>query len=181
MNNTHNLSKGTLSYQDYKKLINYGIIFSKKEIPKNSIQPASIDLRLGKIAYKISASFLAINETIEDKISKLGLKRIDISKGKLFKKNVTYLVEIQENLYLTNNISGKCNPKSSTGRLDIFCRAITDFNSEYELIKKDYKGKIFLEITSKTFNIIFSEGDKLNQLRLRNYKVKFITYKQLKI
>tara|TARA_Y100001960_G_scaffold298075_1_gene344983 strand:- start:93 stop:1193 length:1101 start_codon:yes stop_codon:yes gene_type:complete len=174
------ISKGTLNYQDYIFLNNKKIICSKKKIPKNSFQPASIDLRLGCFAYKIKASFLAINEKIEDKIINLNLKPINISNGKIFKKNNTYLVEIQEYLNLSKNLSGKCNPKSSTGRLDIFCRIITDFNSEYELIKKGYKGKLYLEITSKTFNINFTAGDKLNQLRLRNYKTKYINDNKLK-
>ena len=179
INNKYNFLNGTLGYQDYKALIEKKIIYAKKNIPNNSIQPASIDLRLGNIAYKISSSFLSINKTVEEKLKKFKEKNIDISNGYLFKKNETYLVELQEILNLNKNISGKCNPKSSTGRLDIFCRVITDYNSEYEAIKKGYKGKIYLEITSKTFNIAFAAGDKLNQLRLRNVKVDYLNDHQL--
>ena len=168
------ISKGTLCFQDYDRIIKRGLIFSKKEIPYESIQPASLDLRLGETAYKISSSFLAINEKVKEKINKYKIKKINIANGYLFKKNSTYLVELQENLNLNKNISGRCNPKSSTGRLDIFCRTISDYCEEYEVIKLGYKGKIYLEITSKTFNVVFKTGDKLNQLRLSNFKTNYI-------
>ena len=169
MNNKNtNICKGTLGYQDYKTLIKKNIIYSQKNIPEGSIQPASIDMRLGDIAYEISSSFLSVNQSVEEKLILYKEKKVNISNGFLFKKNITYLVELQEKLNLTKNLSGKSNPKSSTGRLDIFCRVITDYNSEYEIIKNGYKGKVYIEITSKTFNIIFTTGDKLNQLRLRN-------------
>ena len=169
MKNSKNLTtrKGTLGFQDYKFLIEKGHIFSYDNIPKNSIQPASIDLRLGYNAYEVSASFIAKNQTVKSRLRSFVKRYINISNGFLFKKNKTYLVEVLENLKLNKNISGKCNPKSSTGRLDIFCRVITDYNSEYEIIKKGYKGKLYIEITPKTFDIVFCYGDKLSQLRLQ--------------
>jgi len=178
-NKKPNISEGTLVYQDYKILIEKKIIYSKEVIPDSSIQPASIDLRLGNIAYEISSSFLSINQSVEEKLRRFQEKKINISNGFLFKKNITYLVELQEKLNLTKNLSGKSNPKSSTGRLDIFCRIITDYNSEYEVIRKGYRGKIYIEITSKTFDIIFSAGDKLNQLRLRNRDIIYLDDEQL--
>ena len=176
----NNIPLGTLVYQDYKILINNKQILSKSLIPEDSIQPASIDLRLGNIAYEVSSSFLAINEKVSKKINNFKKKEIDISNGYLFKKNKTYIVEIQEYLNLNNNIYGKCNPKSSTGRLDIFCRIITDYNSDYEIIKKGYKGKIHIEITPKTFDIIFTKNDKLSQLRLRNISTLYLNDKKIK-
>ena len=173
------ISFGTLGYQDYETLIEKKFIYSKNKIPINSLQPASIDLRLGSTAYEISASFLAIRETVESKLKRFKLAKINIENGFLFQKNITYLVELQEILNLNKKISGKCNPKSSTGRLDIFCRAVTDNNTEYEIIKKGYKGKIYLEITSKTFDIVFTKGDKLNQLRLKNGNFNYLSDSEL--
>jgi len=174
MKSSSKIPKGTLCFQDYEKIIKKELIFAKNKIPYESIQPASLDLRLGKNAHKISSSFLAINCKVEEKINEYRIKKIDISNGYLFKKNSTYLVELQENLKLNNNIFGRCNPKSSTGRLDIFCRTITDYCEEYEVIKSGYRGKLYLEITTKTFDISFKTGDKLNQLRLSNFKTNYI-------
>ena len=181
MKNSKNLTtrKGTLGFQDYKFLIEKGHIFSYDNIPKNSIQPASIDLRLGYNAYEVSASFIAKNQTVKSRLRSFVKRYINISNGFLFKKNKTYLVEVLENLKLNKNISGKCNPKSSTGRLDIFCRVITDYNSEYEIIKKGYKGKLYIEITPKTFDIVFCYGDKLSQLRLRKESTVYLSDKEI--
>ena len=173
--------KGALTYQDYSNLIINKRIFSYKKIPATCIQPASLDLRLDKKAYEISSSFLATESRVEERLKNFKLKTINLSKGYLFKKNITYLVELQEELNLNKYYFGKCNPKSSTGRLDIFCRTITDYNSEYEIIKNGYKGKIYLEITSKTFNIIFKEGDILNQLRLRFNKIVYLNDDRIRI
>ena len=168
------ISKGTLTYKDYESFIKNHSIHAEKNIPKNSIQPASLDLRLGKVGYEISSSFVPIDKTVLKKLKYYKKRKVDLSNGFLFKKNVTYLIELQEKLNLNKNIFGKCNPKSSTGRLDIFCRIITDYNSEYEIIKNGYKGSIYIEVTSKTFDIILTEGDKLNQLRLRNGKTHYL-------
>ncbi|MBI29421.1 MAG: 2'-deoxycytidine 5'-triphosphate deaminase [Pelagibacteraceae bacterium] len=165
------IKNGALAYQNYKFLIENNIINSNNRIPDESIQPASIDLRLGNFAYRVSSSFLTINKTVEDRIKNFIIDKIDISQGHLFKKNQIYIVEVQESLNLDSKLSGKCNPKSSTGRLDILSRVISDYSSEYEVIKPGYKGKIYLEITSKTFNIVFTEGDKLSQLRLRKNNI----------
>jgi len=178
-NKNTDICKGTLGYQDYKVLIEKNIIYSEEVIPESSIQPASIDMRLGDNAYEVSSSFLPVNQSVKEKLRLFKEKKVNISKGFLFKKNITYLVELKEQLNLTKNLSGKSNPKSSTGRLDIFCRVITDYNSEYEIIKNGYKGKVYIEITSKTFDIIFTSGDKLNQLRLRNNNTVYLNDKEI--
>ena len=85
---------------------------------------------------------------MRDKLSDMIINKIDLSKKKIFKKNKTYIVCLNEKLNLNHNIRGLCNPKSSTGRLDIFCRAILDYSDEYERIPLNYSGEIFLEITS---------------------------------
>ena len=156
---------GSLVYQDYVNLIKNKNIISN-HFKKLQIQPSSIDLSLSSECYEINYSFLSPNTNVREKIKKYSVKKINLEKKYLFKTNKTYLVKLNEKLYLKNNIFGHCNPKSSTGRLDIFCRTIVDYTDEYEKIPINYKGEIFLEITSRSFNIEFQKGDILNQLRL---------------
>jgi len=103
---------------------------------------------------------------MKDKLLEFSLQKISLKEGSILKKNITYLIKLNEKLNLPKNIFGKCNPKSSTGRLDIFCRAILDYSDEYEKIPLNYSGEIFLEITSRSFDIEFHAGDSLNQMRL---------------
>ena len=157
--------KGSLSDVDYKALYKSKQIISKN-FNLNQVQPSSLDLSLSCECYEIKYSFLSPNEKVRDKLKSLIVKKINLNKKYIFKKNKTYLVKINEELNLRNNIFGHCNPKSSTGRLDIFCRTIVDFSDEYEKIPKNYRGEIFLEVTSRSFNIKLQSGNKLNQLRL---------------
>ncbi len=170
---------GSLIYSDYKKLIqNKHIVY--KKISYKQIQPSSIDLTLSNECYEIKHSFLSPNTTVRNKLQSKISKKIDLSKYYLFKKNKTYLVKINEMLNLDKNIFGHCNPKSSTGRLDIFCRSIVNFSDEYEKIPKNYSGEIFLEITTRSFNVKLKEGDSLNQLRLIFKKNNFLKDSELK-
>ncbi len=158
---------GALVYDDYLNL------FIKKHITgikntKSQIQPSSVDLSLSNECYELKASFLSPNSKVRDKLNKISIKKIDLSRPKIFKKNKTYIVKLNEKLNLNASIKGHCNPKSSTGRLNVFCRTILDYCDEYEKIPKNYKGEMFLEITTRSFDINFAEGDKLNQMRLVN-------------
>jgi Deoxycytidine deaminase len=131
---------GSLTYDDYIKL------FQKKEIEsydlnKNQIQPSSLDLSLSKECYEIKYSFLSPRSKVRDKLEDLIVKKINLENKSTFEINKTYLVKLNEKLKLSNNIFGHCNPKSSTGRLDIFCRTIVDYTDEYEKIPKNYKGE----------------------------------------
>ena len=159
------MSKGSLVYEDYKYLIkNNNIIY--KQYAVSQIQPSSFDLTLSKECYEIEASFLSANSPIRKKLKNIIKKKINLENSYVFKRNITYLVRLNEKLKLPKNIFGKCNPKSSTGRLDIFCRTILDNCDEYEKIPSNYSGEIFLEITSRSFDIQFKSGDSLNQMRL---------------
>ncbi len=157
--------KGSLVYQDYINLIKNDLIIGEN-IQQTQIQPSSLDLSLSAECYQIKHSFLSYNSNVRSKLTNLIIKKINLNNEFIFKKNKTYLVRLNERLKLKKNIFGHCNPKSSTGRLDIFCRSIVDYAEEYEKIPKDYKGEIFLEITSRSFDIAFKKGDILNQLRL---------------
>ena len=170
---------GSLTHVDYKNLYNKKEIFFDK-FNLEQIQPSSLDLSLSSECYEIKNSFLAHNTKVRDKLENLIIKKINLDKEFIFKINKTYIVRLNEKLKLSKNTFGHCNPKSSTGRLDIFCRTIVDFTDEYEKIPINYKGEIFLEITCRSFNIKFKKGNKLNQLRLVNKKHNYLSDKELK-
>lgn len=157
---------GILPSQEIRELIRNGKIRSGVEIDDGQIQPASMDLRLGTIAYRIQASFLpGRSSTIQTKIKDLCLAEIDLSKPALLEKGAVFIVPLVESLALPSDIGGKANPKSTTGRLDIFTRLITDGGLEFERVPNGYKGQLFVEIVSRTFPIVVGAGTKLNQLR----------------
>mgnify|MGYP001394421592 CR=1 FL=1 len=150
-----------------------------KNINVNQIQPSSLDLSLSEECFEVKHSFLSYNSKVRSKLKDLAIKKINLNKEFTFKKNKTYIVRVNESLNLQNNIFGHCNPKSSTGRLDIFCRSIVDYAEEYEKIPKNYNGEIFIEITSRSFDISFKKGNCLNQLRLINKSHNYLSDKQL--
>ena len=166
-------SIGSLTYEDYNYLYNQNKIYSSK-FSINQIQPSSVDLTLSEECYEICASFLSISGSVRNYLNKVKIKKIDLTNKYLFKKNKTFLVKLNESLNLDKNIYGLCNPKSSTGRLDIFCRTILDHSDEYEKVPMNYNGEMFIEITSQSFDIVFQKGDSLNQLRLVNKRNLYI-------
>ena len=170
---------GTLVYEDYLSLYKNNKIKSLS-FKKLQIQPSSIDLSLSEECYEIKTSFLSPDYKVRDKLKQISAKKISLKKSKIFKKNKTYIVKLNETLNLSNSLSGHCNPKSSTGRLNIFCRTILDFCDEYEKIPKNYNGEMFLEITTRSFDIKISKGDKLNQMRLRKKTNNYLDDEDLK-
>ena len=130
------------------------------------IQPASLDLRLGPVAYRVRASFLPGKfSTVENKVRELLMNQIDLRSGAVFEKRCVYIVPLMEELFLPEGVSGKANPKSTTGRLDIFVRLITDYGMEFERVAPGYKGKLYAEVVPRTFTVRVQEGMRLNQLR----------------
>jgi dCTP deaminase len=157
---------GILPSQEIRELIRNGKIRSTQEISDGQIQPASMDLRLGSVAYRIQASFLpGRTSTIERKIKDLCLAEIDLTKPALLERDAVFIVPLVESLALPSDIGGKANPKSTTGRLDIFTRLITDGGLEFERVPTGYRGSLYVEIVSRTFPIVVSAGTKLNQIR----------------
>ena len=140
-------------------------IYSKCSFSNNQLQPASLDLTLSNKCYRIKASFIPNNIKISEVIKELSLTKIDLSKNTLLEKNCIYLCELNEKLRLPHNVMGKSNPKSTTGRLDIFTRVITENGKEYDLINYNYHGKLYLEIIPQSFSILIKEGNSLNQIR----------------
>ncbi len=169
---------GTLVYKDYLSLYNNnkikGLLFEKSQI-----QPSTVDLSLSAECYEIKTSFLSPDNKVRDKLKKIYTKKISLKTSKILKKNKTYIVRLNEVLNLNNSITGHCNPKSSTGRLNIFCRTILDYCDEYEKIPKNYNGEMFLEITTRSFDIKITRGDKLNQMRLRKKSNHYLNDKDL--
>jgi dCTP deaminase len=157
---------GILPSQEIRELIANGKIRCSTDIPEAQIQPASMDLRLGTVAYRVQASFLpGRSATLKNKIEELKIAEYDLSRPTLLETNAVYVVPLLESLALPRDIGGKANPKSTTGRLDIFTRLITDGGLEFEQVLKGYAGDLYVEIVPRTFPIIVTAGTKLNQLR----------------
>lgn len=159
---------GIVPAQDIRDLIRERHILSVEPIAEGQIQPASIDLRLASPAYRVRASFLpGPGVTVRQKIDALTMHEIDLGPGAVLEKGCVYIVPIMESLKLGKRVSGMANPKSSSGRLDVFTRLITDQASEFERVRTAYKGPLYVEISPRAFSMVVREGDSLNQLRIR--------------
>ncbi len=170
-----------LNREQILKLIRKKHIFSYKSFINNQIQPASLDLTLSDKCYRIKASFIPNNIKISNVIKELSLSKIDLNQNTLLEKNCIYLCELNEKLMLPKDIMAKSNPKSTTGRLDIFTRVITENGKEYDYINYNYKGKLYLEIIPQSFSIILKKNISLNQIRFFHGSNIDDTIKQIKI
>ena len=158
---------GVLPSQTLEQMIASGAIRSRSPIIPEQIQPSSLDLRLGSEAYRVRASFLAAGSaTVTSKLEQYRLHTLDLTRPAVLEKGCVYIVPLQEELLLPPDISGKANPKSSTGRLDIFTRLITDEGRQFEIVPAGYRGRLFAEVVPRTFSIVVRQGDRLSQLRL---------------
>lgn len=160
-------SEGMLPSQEIREMIAAGQLRGFPDIAEQQIQPASLDLRLGDVGYRVQASFVPQHSSVERGIADAGLKMsaVDLTRTTVFEKGCVYIVPLLEELDLPPDISARANPKSSTGRLDIFTRLITDYGVEFEKVRAGYKGRLYAEIASRTFSIIVRAGMTLNQLR----------------
>ena len=132
------------------------------------IQPASLDLRLGAIAYRVRASFLpGPGTTVAERIVELKLHEFSLAAGAVLETGCVYIVPLIERLDLPADIAAASNPKSSTGRLDVFTRVIADETRGFDRVEAGYSGPLYAEISPKTFPILVREGTRLSQLRLR--------------
>jgi len=143
-------------------------IVAAEPIADDQIQPASLDLRLGEVAYRVRASFLpGARDTVQDKLDLLSMHRIDLTGGAVLEKDCVYIVPLLESLALRKRVSALANPKSSIGRLDVFARVITDYGIEFDRIREGYKGPLYAEISPRAFSILVRTGSRLVQLRVR--------------
>jgi dCTP deaminase len=155
-------------------------VLATEEIGDEQIQPASLDLRLGATAYRIRASFLpGRDQRVADKLGDMAIHEIDLRNGAVLETGCVYLAPLVERLELSFRISGIANPKSSTGRLDVFTRLITDHAQAFDRVDENYHGPLYAEISPRTFPILVRKGSRLNQLRLRHGSPQF-TDTQLK-
>src|SRR6202140_5884358 len=163
---TRGAKAGVLPSQDIQELISSGKITARTPILEEQIQPASLDLRVGDMAHRVQASFLpGQHATVEQRINELRMSRIDLTSATVLEKGCVYIVPLLEEVHLPDNISGKANPKSTTGRLDVFTRLITDYGVEFDRVPPGYKGKLYAEIVSRTFTVGIRAGMRLSQLR----------------
>ena len=167
----HAFYKSVLPSQDIRELLDKKQIFSNLNFEKDQIQPSSIDLRLGSKAWRMRASFLpGTNRKVSSCISEFAMQEIDLSKGYILEKGSVYLVKLQETLDLPENIEGIANAKSSTGRLDLFTRLISDYCNEFDRVIKGYNGPLYAEIAPNSFSVLAQQNIKLNQIRFKLHK-----------
>lgn len=145
-----------------------GTIQLARPADADQIQPASLDLRLGAWAYRVRASFLpGRRATVADRVKELALHRMPLAEGAVLETGCVYIVPLQERLALPKGVAAAANPKSSTGRLDIFTRVITDHAQEFDKVPEGYEGPLYAEISPRTFPILVREGSRLSQIRFR--------------
>jgi dCTP deaminase len=162
------LTTGLLPSQYLKAAIHAHEVQTVEPISDSQIQPASLDLRLGAFGYRIPASFLpGPTSTVQEKIAKFAMHRIDLSNGAIFEKGSIYIVELMEHLALRRRTSAIGNPKSSIGRLDVLVRLVTDYGREFNRVPERYRGPLYAEIAPRTFSIRVRQGSRLNQIRIK--------------
>ena len=172
---------GVLSSQEILELINKNIITSENGIEKDLIQPASIDLRLGIKAWRVPASFLpGKGNKVSSRLKDLAMHEFSLIDGAVLECGCVYIVKLLENVNLTDNLTGIANPKSSTGRLDVFTRLIVDGAMEFEEVPPGYQGPLYAEISPRTFSVLVRTGSRLNQLRLKRGQ-SFTSDKEMEI
>lgn len=186
----HLRTKGILPVQKIKDLVQAGMIHTPDAYPvvEGQFQPNSLDLRLGETAWRVRCSFLPEEETVRQKMDKLSQYSFPITNGAVLEPNCVYIIPLLEEIDLsrsntagyqpkdgaavpftsTEALTAKANPKSSTGRLDIFTRVVTDYSHRFEEVAAGYRGKLYLEVVPKSFPVRVQTGQRLNQIRFRH-------------
>jgi len=167
------MSDGVLADHELRVAVREGWVRSEPPVADEQFQPASLDLRLGPLAYQLRASFLPFRETVRSRLgardladSDLVIDRLPLEVGATLQRGSVYLVELLESLELPPHVRGRSNPKSTTGRLDIFTRVITDETGRFDEIRAGYRGPLYLEVSPQSFPVRVHSGLSLNQLRL---------------
>lgn len=162
------MTAGVLPDRAIRDLIASGGIAADPAVLDAQVQPASLDLRLGPVAYRVRASFLAgAGRRVEDRIAEFGMHKVDLSQGAVLEKGCVYVVPLAERLALPRGITAVANAKSSTGRLDLLTRAITDGGAEFDRIPEGYTGPLYAEVCPRSFSVLVRQGQRLNQIRFR--------------
>lgn len=158
---------GILPRQAIQALLDAGVIRSDTPFDIDQVQPASLDLRLSDTAWRVRASFLPGARPVETRIADVAMHRLDLTGGTVLEKGCVYIVRLQERLSLPPGLLARANPKSSTGRVDVFVRLLTDAGTAFDDVAGGYDGPLYLEVAPQTFSILVRPGTRLNQLRLK--------------
>ncbi|MBI1687069.1 2'-deoxycytidine 5'-triphosphate deaminase [Caulobacter hibisci] len=159
---------GILPCQTIEDLIAQEAITSQTPFDHDQVQPASLDLRLGVRCWRVRASFLpGVARRVPDRLKDVAMHELDLSKGAVLEKGCVYIAEVQERLALPANVAARGNPKSSTGRVDVFVRLLSDHSKAFDDIEAGYEGPLYIEIAPQTFSVLVRAGTRLNQLRLK--------------
>ncbi len=157
---------GVLPYQHIKQLVAEGHVTAEAPFDKDQIQPASLDLRLGAVAYQVRASFLpGESSRVLTQVKHLTVQELDLTSPCLLQRGAVYIIPLEEEVSLPAGMSARANPKSTIGRLDVFVRLITDYTGEFESVLDGYRGKLYVEVAPRSFNVVVHQGSRLNQLR----------------
>ena len=170
------MKMGILPQQAIETLISEGHVIAPSmgsDDQPTQLQPASLDLRLGHKAYRLRASFLpGEGRAVEQCLPDVRMHEIDLSAGAVLETGCVYLVPLQESLNLPQDLSAAANPKSSTGRLDVFTRVICDGADSFDAVQAGYEGPLYVEIAPRTFSVLVRPGDRLVQMRFRSGELK---------
>ncbi len=163
------MTPGVLPAQALRDLIATGALAAEPAILDNQLQPASLDLRLGTVAYRVRASFLAgKGRRVEDRLAEFTMHKVNLTEGAVLEKNCVYVIPLAERLALPPGITAVANAKSSTGRLDLLTRTITDGGIEFDRIPEGYAGPLYAEVCPRSFSVLVRAGQRLNQIRFRS-------------
>jgi len=160
--------RGILPDTMIEQLAADGAILRTRDFAPDQIQPASLDLRLGAVAYRVRASFLPGTAKVSQRIDELMLHQFPLKDGAVLETGCVYIVPLLESLALPADVSAAANPKSSTGRLDVFTRVIADEMRGFDRIEAGYRGPLYAEISPRTFPVLVREGSRLSQIRFRH-------------
>ncbi len=159
---------GVVPSQSIENMLASGQIIAEPPAVDGQVQPASLDLRLGHVAYRVRASFLSgQGRSVAERLEEFEMHRIDLSNGAVLEKGCVYLVPLMESLNLPQDVQAVANAKSSTGRLDLLTRTITDGGTEFDRIPSGYQGPLYAEICPRSFSVLVRPGMRLNQIRFR--------------
>jgi dCTP deaminase len=159
---------GVLPSQSLADLIATGAIAADPPVRDDQLQPASLDLRLGTVAYRVRASFLTgRGATVEDRLAEFTMHKVNLTDGAVLEKNCVYVIPLAERLALPPGLTAVANAKSSTGRLDLLTRTITDGGIEFDRIPEGYQGPLYAEVCPRSFSVLVRAGQRLNQIRFR--------------
>jgi dCTP deaminase len=162
-------ASGILPSQTIARLVEEGIVKPSRPLDADQIQPASLDLRLGTTAWRMRASFLpGPRAVVRDRVRDLALHEIDLTRGAVLETGCVYIVPLLESVSMRGDLVAATNPKSSTGRLDVFTRVITDHARAFDQVETGYDGPLYAEISPRTFPVLVRTGSRLSQIRFRS-------------